>query len=142
MDDKKSLDLIIAKFFKAFVSSDIGVTQLQDLTSLFIPQAIVIKTCGATAVYSLKEFIDPRQKILTDGTLLKFHEHEITERTEIFGDIAQRLCIYQKSGVLNGKSFVEKGVKTIQFVKIDQHWKISSLSWEDERPDLLININL
>lgn len=134
MPDKQALDRIVAQFFAAFVSSDRGETRLESITRLFLPQAVIVQACGALAIHSLSSFIEPRQKILTDGTLLQFEEHEVSEKTVIFGDIAQRLTVYQKSGVLSGKPFVEKGVKSFQFVRAGPDWKISSLSWYDERP--------
>ena len=142
MQDKQALDRIVAQFFAAFISNDRGDTRLESVLHLFLPQALIVKTCGAIAIYSLESFIDPRQKILTDGTLLQFEEHEVMEQTVIFGDIGQRLSVYQKSGVLAGKPFVERGVKSFQFVKIGLDWKIASLCWDDERQGVAISENL
>jgi len=140
MTDRAQLDFMTAEFFSSFVSKDVGNVRLEKILSLFIPQAIIIKTCGGPpVVYSLKDFIEPRQKILTDGSLLNFQEKEISAHTEIFGDIAQRRSVYEKSGCLNGKNFHEKGVKTIQFVRSKEGWKISSLSWDDEREGFVIS---
>ncbi len=94
---------------------------------------LVSKTETAHAVYSLASFIEPRQKILTDGTLKEFEEHETIEYTKIIGNIAQRYSAYQKSGILEGKLFKQKGHKFLQFVKTNAEWKISSAIWEDEK---------
>jgi len=37
----------------------------------------------------------------------------------------------EKSGILNGKKFTQRGHKLFQFIKIDQIWKISTVIWED-----------
>lgn len=141
MQDKEALDRVVARFFAAFVSSDRGETRLESIVSLFLPEAVIIKGCGAIEVYSLESFIAPRQKRLNDGTLLQFEEHEVSETTAIFGDVAQRFSVYQKSGVLAGKPFQERGVKTFQFVRASAGWKIASLAWDDERPGLAIPEN-
>jgi hypothetical protein len=139
MRDKEALDRIVTQFFAAFVSGD---TNLQSLSGLFLPRASIVKACGAMEIHSFESFIEPRQKLLTDGSLLQFEEREISEKTVIFGDIAQRLCVYEKSGVLDGKPFVARGVKSFQFVRLGADWKIASLSWDDERPGVAIPDNL
>lgn len=139
LDTKRTLDDITRRFFRAFASSDIGHVDLSALQELFVPRAIVIKTCAPNAtIYSLKEFIEPRQKLLTDGSVKEFQESEVFERTDIFGHIAQRFCLYQKSWIQDGKTFAQKGMKTIQFIKTADGWKISSVAWDDEREGLTI----
>jgi hypothetical protein len=139
MQDTEYLAGIIQDFFKAFVSKDIAEVDLDVIKRLFIPQALIVKTCGsAPVIYTLNEFIEPRQKILTDGTLSRFQEKAVSTQTEIFGDIAHSFVLYQKSGVLAGKPFDETGMKTIQFIRTLEGWKISSLAWDDERAGLVV----
>ncbi len=68
-------------------------------------------------IYDLDAFIEPRQKMLTDGTLTEFREWEVAERTEIFGSIAHRFSEYRKSGFHQGEWFEGSGHKTTQFVR-------------------------
>ncbi len=77
--------------------------------------------------------------MFNDGSLSDFIEEEIFERTEIFGNIAHRLSLYKKSGLMNGKEFKNKGIKTIQFIKTTAGWKISSVAWDDEREEFKID---
>lgn len=74
---------------------------------------------------------EPREKMLTDGTLTEFSEWEVSERTEISGSIAHRLSEYAKSGVRNGEHFEGSGYKTTQFIRTPAGWRISSLAWYD-----------
>ena len=71
--------------------------------------------------------------MLSDGTLTNFCEREIFQKTEIFRGVAQRFCLYEKSGELNGERFETKGMKTIQFIKANEEWKMSSVAWSDEK---------
>jgi hypothetical protein len=142
MEDLKSINGIIKAFFEAFISKDIGTVDVQAVSRLFIPEAIVIKTCGgAPVIYSVDKFIEPRQKILTDGSLTEFREAEEMVKTEIFGDIAQSFVRYRKTGVHNGTSFNVQGMKTIQFVRTTDGWKMSSVAWDDERDGVKIQSN-
>jgi hypothetical protein len=58
----------------------------------------------------LREFIEPRAKLLREGSLVEFPEREISEKTDIFGHVAQRFSAYQKSGSLHGAPFSYEGV--------------------------------
>lgn len=85
-----------------------------------------------------EQCIESREKLLNEGLLVDFKEEELFERTEIFGNIAHRFSLYRKSGILSGGAFETKGMKTIQFIKTSNGWKISSLAWDDERDGLTI----
>ena len=136
---KKEIDRVCKIFFKTFCNKNGEKPSIHRLKGLFIKNAVIIKNSGSSPeIYDVAGFIAPRKKILTDGTLTDFEEYELSERTDIFGTIAQRFSVYQKKGVQNGISFQAKGVKTIQFVKTRNGWKISSLAWDDERDGLLI----
>jgi hypothetical protein len=130
---KSEIDTLTRKFFDLFTNTNATIPQLENIHSLCIPEAIIIKnTTGNPEIYNLKQFINSRRVILTDGTLTNFHEEETSEQTEIFGNIAHRFCSYKKSGVLSGIPFETKGKKTIQFVNTPEGWRISSVAWDDE----------
>ncbi|MGY5126443.1 alanine--tRNA ligase [Streptomyces nigrescens] len=106
---------------------DLGV-----IRDVFIPQGRIIANVGdEPVVYDLDAFIEPRQKMLTDGTLTEFREWEVAERTEIFGSIAHRFSEYRKSGFHQGEWFEGSGHKTTQFVRTPSGWRMSSLAWDD-----------
>ena len=131
------LDEVTRTFFAAFTNQGRAQPGVDVLYRLFLPQAVIIKRHGASAeVSDLAGFIEPRRKLLTEGSLLDFAEQEVSARTEIYGGIAQRFCTYRKAGVLNGQPFAGGGVKTIQFVQLDGTWRIRALAWEDERDGL------
>jgi hypothetical protein len=131
--DKNEIDSLTNQFFDLFTNHGGRIPDLSRINDLFIPQGIVIKNVGGNSeIFSLSTFITPRQKLLTDGTLSDFQERELTERTDIAGTIAQRFCTYTKSGKLQGKVFENQGVKTLQFIKMNNTtWKISAVAWDD-----------
>lgn len=132
-EGEKQIDELIARFFDLFTNTDGRIPNLKEIFDLCIPEGMLISnTNGKPVVYNLQEFIAPREKMLTDGTLTDFSEFEITGKTKIFGNIAQRFSFYEKSGKMNNEPFTSRGMKTIQFVKIGQEWKISSVAWSDE----------
>lgn len=131
--DQQDIDTLTTQFFSLFTNKDGALPNVNAIKDIFIPEGIITNNAGEnTVINDLDSFISPRKKILTDGTLTEFHEREVTQKTNIFGNIAQRFCLYEKSGKIDGKYFETKGMKTIQFVKVKNDWKMSSVAWSDE----------
>jgi len=131
--DKHSIDALVAAFFGAFSVEHAQRDGLGVLRALFIPEAVIVKAGGvAPEVWSVDQFIAPRARLLAGGALVGFVERELSERTEIFGNIALRSSTYAKSGVLDGTAFAGRGVKLMQLVKTAAGWRLSALSWQDE----------
>lgn len=95
--------------------------------------SIVRKSGQQTDVYGLDTFIEPRKKMLTDGTLQQFTEFETEEETVVTGTIACRHSKYRKKGWLNGNYFEGCGHKFFHFMKGPEGWKIVHVIWEDEQ---------
>ncbi|GHM99272.1 hypothetical protein WSM22_07620 [Cytophagales bacterium WSM2-2] len=132
--DKCLIDVLVTSFFAAFSNIDSRKPDLQILNELCLPEVMIIKKSGAQEeIYNLQTFVEPRKKILTDGSLTNFTERETHEETKITGGLAQRFSAYQKSGQQNGVPFKQNGTKLFQFVKSKQVWKISSVIWEDHQ---------
>ena len=134
--DRAAIAGIVRTFFAAFSSGPDADARLDALREAFLPEAVIVRTCGAEpAVYDLDSFIAPRQALLSGGTLVDFHEWELTGHTEVFGDIAQHFCSYAKAGVQDGTPFTGRGMKTLQFIRTPAGWRISAAAWDDERDD-------
>jgi RimJ/RimL family protein N-acetyltransferase len=131
--DQLSIDLLTRHFYGLFTNISAELSDWDKLLSLCLPTLQIIKKTEQTEeVYDLESFMTPRKKILSDGTLTDFEEHEITAETRIVGRIAHRFSRYEKKGNLKGASFQSKGNKLFQYVKTATGWKISSVIWEDE----------
>ena len=132
--EKSAIDQVVNRFFSAFNNKNGRQADLDSLSDIFVADGLIVKTCGGSpSVCNLAEFIAPRRELLNGGDLKNFSEQEVWERTDIFGSVAQRLCVYEKSGVLSGQEFASKGMKSIQLIKTEAGWKISSVAWDDER---------
>ena len=137
--DKQEISQLVEKFFSVFDNQKGRTPELNGLRKLLIPEAIIIKNLDRKPeVYSVDSFIEPREKLLTSGELIEFSEQEVSAKTDVFGAIAQRFCIYKKSGVMAGKKFEVYGKKTIQLIKVGERWRISAVAWDDEREGLQV----
>lgn len=134
VSDREAIAGLVRTFFAAFTSGPDSAERLDALPALFLPEAVIVRTCGGEpVVYGVDSFIAPRRALLSGGTLVDFSEWELRGHTEIFGDIAQHFCSYAKSGVQDGTPFTARGMKTLQLVRTSAGWRISAAAWDDER---------
>jgi hypothetical protein len=110
------------------------------ISSLFIERGLLVKNiAGATEISTTAQFIAPRRALVDSGELTTFLEEEISASTTVFGGVAHRLSEYAKSGVQNGSEFRARGIILTQFVETPDGWRISSMTWDDERPGLALS---
>ncbi|MFK8907080.1 DUF4440 domain-containing protein [Streptomyces sp. YS-3] len=132
-DVKAELDQLMRTFLGAFTNTGGARPRVEVVREVFIPQGMIINNVGdKLVVHDVDAFIEPRERILSDGTLTEFSEWEVAERTEVFGSIAHRFSEYRKSGFLDGQWFEGSGRKTTQFVRTPEGWRMSSMAWDDE----------
>ncbi len=136
---KTELDRLTAGFFEA-VSFEAGQTPPYDnIHALFIESGLLIKNTSSTPeISTVAQFIAPRKASVQSGELTRFNEMELTENTEIFGNVAHRFSAYAKSGTAKGTPFEAMGMISTQFVLTPAGWRISAMAWDDERPGLSI----
>ena len=133
------IDQLIASFFGLFNNREGHRPDLAGVRELFVPEGLIAKCVNSTPeISTLENFIAPRQKLLSGGTLTDFEEVETAETTQVLGHIAHRLSTYRKSGVLQGTPFVTRGVKSFQLLETPAGWRILSVTWDDEREDFSI----
>ncbi|MBO3697667.1 hypothetical protein [Roseivirga sp. E12] len=131
-EDLIEINKLTDQFFSAF-DNTLRAPNLDSLKSIFIKEGIIISNnSDVPLIYNLDSFIEPRIRMLSDGTLTHFREGEVSHETSIFRNIAQRFSVYEKSGKLNGEDFKTEGKKSIQFIKVEGQWKISSVAWSDK----------
>lgn len=134
---KTDLDRLTSEYFGA-VSFEAGKAPAYErIRSLFIDSGLLIKNVGATLEISrVQEFIESRDAMVRKGELTRFFEEELSEVTQIFGNVAHRFSAYSKSGIMNGSSFAARGMISTQFILTPTGWKMSAMAWDDERPGL------
>jgi len=130
--DQLQIDKLTHAFFALF-DNTIDQPQFDRIYELCDEKARIIKkTTDGAEIYDLRSFIEPRKKILTDGTLNGFSEYEVKGETRISGNIALRHSRYEKNGSLKGNDYKGSGNKMFQFIKQWNKWQIIHVMWEDD----------
>ena len=136
---KAELDRLTTEFFRAVSFEEGGTPLFENIHTLFIETGLLIKnTASKPEISTVSQFIEPRQASVRSGELTRFNEAELSERTEIFGNVAHRFNSYAKSGTMKGVPFAARGMISTQFILTPAGWKISAMAWDDERPGLSI----
>ena len=137
--DIEEIEGLVRAFFAAFTSGPDTGTRMATLRSILLPEAVITRTCGLDpVVYGVEGFIAPREALLSSGSLVDFKEWPLSGRTDVFGDIAHWFGAYAKSGRQEGAPFSGQGMKSLQFVRTSDGWRISAAAWDDERDGLTI----
>ena len=140
---KQELDSLSTRFFRAVSFEPGDKPAYDDIHSLFITAGLLIKNTASTPeISTIAGFIAPRQALVDSGALTRFKEWELSETTQIFGNIAHRYSAYGKAGTQNGQPFEARGVISTQFIKTPEGWKMSAMAWDDERPGLSLPAEL
>ncbi|KUJ66099.1 hypothetical protein ACZ90_40310 [Streptomyces albus subsp. albus] len=129
---KPEIDALTAEFFGAFDNRGGKTADVERIRRLMLPGGTIVVTGPSFAVYTVDEFIEPRERLLAEGRLVEFSEWETSEHTEIAGDIASRFGEYAKSGILDGEPYEGTGSKAFQFVRTPDGWRIAAFSWYDQ----------
>jgi hypothetical protein len=137
MSDEAELARLTGEFLAAVSFAPGERPAYERIHELFIPRGLLIRNSGETPeVSSVEEFIAPRSASVESGALSEFYEGELSDITEVFGNVGHRLSAYEKRGVLDGEPFAGRGVIFTQFVRTPAGWRISAMAWDDERPGL------
>ena len=136
---KSELKRLTSGFFRAVSFESGEAPSYASIYELFIEAGLIIKNSGASPeISSVRQFIESRQASVNTGELTRFHEAELSETTEVFGNVAHRFSAYGKSGTLRGVPFEARGLISTQFILTPVGWKMSSMAWDDERPGLTL----
>lgn len=132
MRDATKIAAVIQAFYDVFDNRNNRIPTYDKLLECCVSQLLIVRQFEEnTDFYSLDQFWEPRQKLLTDGRLRDFYEFEISGETFVVGNIAHHKSRYQKNGFLNGEVYSGEGNKSFQLVNTNQGWKICSVVWED-----------
>ena len=101
------------------------------MRTLFAPGA-TLKAIGPKGLHggSLEDYISRNAKILEEKG---FTERELGRRTEVWGGLATAWSAYD-GRTANG-SFHERGINSMQLVKVNGKWLVASILWQEETPD-------
>ena len=132
--DIAAIDSLTARLYAAISFEPGEQPPLDQLPGLFYPGARMISNGGAQPrVLTVDEYLVSFQGGIKNGNIPSFVEDELWQRTEIFGNVAHRFSTYVTYRSRKDEKPFMRGINSIQFIKADGRWYISSIAWSDER---------
>jgi hypothetical protein len=101
------------------------------MRSMFAPGA-TMKAIGPKGLRggTVEDYIGRNAEILEKEG---FTERELGRRVEVWGGLATAWSAYD--GRTASGSFHERGINSIQLVKVDGKWVVASILWQEETPE-------
>ena len=132
-NDLKLINDLTAELYKSICFEVGGYPPVEKIKELYIPTANMIRNDDASPeIMTVDNFIKSYTERVSDGTIQSFYEGEISNITEIFGTIAHRFSTYKKILDLTNPESFSIGINSIQYIKIGNNWKISSIVWNNQ----------
>ena len=129
--DLKAIDQTIHAVYDVISGPPGQKRDFDRMRSLFAPGA-TLKAIGPKGLRggSLEDYISRNAAILEKEG---FTERELGRRVEIWGGLATAWSSYD--GRTASGSFHERGINSIQLVKVDGKWLVASILWQEETPE-------
>ena len=108
------------------------------MRAMFVPGA-TMRAIGPKGVRggTVEDYINRNSAILEKEG---FTERELGRRVELWGNLATAWSAYD-GRTANG-SFHERGINSIQLVKVDGKWLVASILWQEEMPQFPLPADL
>ena len=131
--DSQEINKLIATFYEIFDNRNSKQPEWEHFHNCCVPKCLIVRKLGENEdFYSSEDFLKPRIKLLSDGSLKEFHEYEVSGETSVIGNLAQHKSRYTKNGILNEQPYSGNGNKCFQLIKTHHGWRICSIIWEDD----------
>ena len=88
--------------------------------------------------YTVDSFSQSLMAQIETGDAFYFAQQEISDNTEIFGNVAQRISVYEHSPLNYPLQEWKRGINYIHYVKVNGKWLITSMVWQDEKEEVKI----
>ena len=138
-DDVASPEALVRATYDAISRAPGAPFQWERFRSLFLPEARLIpnteQTGGRFTVHTVESFItwidDGWKRVIGTPQDRGFAESHVAGVSEQFGDVAHMFSTYEKH-IWGDRNVVGRGINSIQLVRKDGRWWISSIAWDEE----------
>jgi len=141
--NNRAIDYITEDFYESLSFMDGEMPDLDTVRDLFYDDATLFNlSFGKPITYSAASFVQSIEDSIEDGKLTQFMQRELYAKTEIFGRVAQRVSVYEYSFAYHEIENLPKGINYIQFIQVDDLWRITSMAWNDESANYKVPADL
>lgn len=122
----------ISKLFKAISFERGNPPNMHKIKALFIEGGILINyNEEIPQIFHVEKFIDHFNDLYQQGVVNGLEDREVYHKTKVYDRIAHRYSFYEARMSPNDEPFAT-GINSIQLIKMGEHWKVSSMAWNDD----------
>jgi len=135
----RAIDYITEDFYESLSFQDGELPDLETVQGLFYADGLLVNNSfGKPVTFTADTFVQALESQIAAGTLLQFMQRELYSKTEVFGKVAQRLSVYEYNFADHDIENLPRGISYIQFILVDDNWRITSMAWSDENENYQI----
>ncbi|HVW95040.1 MAG TPA: hypothetical protein VHA56_03645 [Mucilaginibacter sp.] len=129
----RAIDYITEDFYESISFQDGELPDLETVRELFHGGGQLINNSfGRPVIYSIDTFTEMIEAQIAGGEMKQFMQRELYSKTDVFGKVAQRVSVYEYSLADHKMEHLPRGINYIQYVLIDDNWRIAAMAWADE----------
>jgi hypothetical protein len=134
----QDIDHLTERFYQGVSFNKEHFPNFDQVGELFYGSGSLINNSSNPPVeFTVQTFAHSIMSQIEAGDASFFAQQEIADRTEIFGNMAQRISVFEYSFVKDTPNW-QRGVNYIQYICFDSKWLITSMIWTFEKEGLLI----
>lgn len=136
--DTTALDVITSDFYRALSFKNHPDYELDatEIEAFFYGEGFMIDNgFKDPVIYTAESYLENMVSLVAERDIENYMRRELSARTEFFGKIAHRTSVYEYSFDDHPIPGPTRGIAYIQFVLVDENWKIVSMIWADENEE-------
>lgn len=134
----QEIDHLTERFYESVCFSAEHYPNIDQLQELFYGSGILINNNSEQPIeFTVQSYAHAMMAQIESGDAVYYVQQEISDNTEIFGNMAQRISVFEYSFVKDTPNW-ERGVSFIQYICVNNEWRIISIIWTYEKDGLAI----
>lgn len=131
------INQVIANLYESINHDGDDHPDWETMRSVFIDDAYLIDVAEtAYEKYTIGEYINAYRSDVEAGKYSYVTEYGLVDSGQMFGNVAQVFSSYITQIIISNSDTINKrGINSIQLIKDEGEWKITSIAWYDENED-------
>lgn len=133
------IDHLTQKFYESICFSQEKYPNIDQLQELFYGDGKLVNgNFDNPLEFTVQSYMQAIMHQIEEGNTEFYSIQEIADVTEVFGNTAHRVSVYEHASKANSQQPWKRGVNYIQFIFNEGSWQIVSMLWNDEKEGLKI----
>ncbi len=135
----QEIDHLTEKFYECLCFSPEHFPKVDQLQELFYGAGKLMNTNSDLPLdFTVQSYAQAMMHQIDVGNATYYVQQEVSDTTEVFGNIAQRISVYEYAFAVDTPQPWKRGVNYIQYLFTGGKWLITSMIWADEREEVKI----